>query len=113
MVIKPPRTEIRLYPGEIGTARLYLNGRYHYNIPRIAYTTDEGEVVLFPHEVYPVSIDELNRDIGDGSLKLPLNTKTARYVPTKEMLIQLKEMYGDLIKLSGDWEKDYANLCGE
>jgi len=113
MIVRPPHTEIRLYPGEIGSAHIYIEGQYYYNLPRIAYQTDKGEVVLFPHEVKPCSVDNLNRYIEDGTLVRARNSTAPRYIPTKENLDAILAAFGhSRIGLAGDWEKDYAAISG-
>lgn len=112
MVIRPPNTAIRLYPGEIGTARLYTEGSHYYNLPRVAYQTDEGEVVLFPHEVSPVSVEKLHQYVEEFLLVLAKHSKTPRYVPKKDQLEIINNTFGHHVGLVGDWEQDYKDLCG-
>jgi len=112
MIVRAPTTAIRLFPGEIGTAHLYLEGQHYYNLPRIAYTTDQGEVVLFAHEVKPCSIENLNQYIEEGTLVRARNSNAPRYIPTKEQLEMIGAAFGSRVGLTGDWEGDYATLCG-
>lgn len=112
MIVRPPNTSIRLFPGEIGTAHLYCEGHYYFDIPRVAYATDEGEVVLFPHEIKPVTIDSLNQYLEEGTMKLASHSKTPRYVPTRDNLKLVSNTFGKQVGLNGDWEPDYDRICG-
>jgi len=112
MVVRAPCTSIRLFPGEIGTAHLYTEGQYYYNLPRIAYTTDQGEVVLFAHEIKPCSIDNLNQYIEDGTMVRAKNSNAPRYIPTKENLEMIGAAFGSRVGLVGEWEKDYIAISG-
>ena len=110
MVIRAPITQIKLFPGEIGTAHLYREGRYYYNLPRIEYETDEGNVVLFPHEVSPVDSKTLIELKEAGEIKLAPNSKTPRYIPTQEMMMQIQSEYGKRVGLNAGWKEDLEKL---
>jgi MinD superfamily P-loop ATPase len=112
MIARPPNTQIRLFAGEVGTAHLYLDGKYYYNLPRVAYQTDQGEVVLFPHEVIPITVTDLDKYIEDGTLYLAKNSKMPRYIPTRGNLEGIVATFGRLVSMHG-WEEDYLALCGD
>jgi ATP-binding protein involved in chromosome partitioning len=111
-IARPPNTQIPLFSGEIGTAHLYLEGKHYYNIPRVAYQTDQGEVVLFAHEIIPATVDSLNQYLEDGTLRLATNSKTPRYIPTVEHLESIEATFGHLTHFNVEWRKDHAELCG-
>jgi ATP-binding protein involved in chromosome partitioning len=113
MIVRPPNTQIPLFPGEVGTAHLYLEGKHYYGLPRVAYQTDLGEVVLFAHEIAPISVDNLNRYLEEGTLRLAINSKTPRYIPTRENLSAILGTFGNLIFMKEEWMDDYEELCGE
>lgn len=113
MVVRPPNTNIPLFPGEIGTAHLYLEGHHYYDIPRVAYATDKGEVVLFPHELMPVSVDSLNQYLEEGTLKLATCSKTPRYIPTKENCEAIHSTFGNRVFMVENWEDEHKALCGD
>jgi MinD superfamily P-loop ATPase len=114
MIVRPPNTQIPLFVGEIGTAHLYLEGKYHYNIPRVAYQTDLGEVVLFPHEITPVTIESLDKYLEEGTMHLAKNSKIPRYIPTWQNLQAIEATFGKLVAgYMHDWKNRYFDLCGE
>ena len=110
MIVRPPNTSCRLFPGEVGTAHLYTDGKMYYDIPRVAYATDGGEVVLFPHEIKPITVDSLNKYLEEGTLKLATHSKVPRYIPTKDNLEEIRATFGDRVFMAG-WEEDYKALC--
>lgn len=110
MVIRAPTTQIKLFPGEVGTAHLYREGRYYYNLPRVAYETDEGEIVLFPHEVAPIDTKTLIDLQKRGELVLAPNSKTQRYVPTTELMGEIKALYGNRVGSTHGLKEEYKKL---
>lgn len=109
MVIRPPNTDPQLYPGEIGSAHLYTEHKYHYGVPRIAYQTDNGEVVLFANEVSPISMDRLNAMLESGELVMAQGSKVSRYVPSKETMTAIFNTFG---LINDGWEGKYDRLLG-
>jgi Mrp family chromosome partitioning ATPase len=110
MITKPPCTVIKLFPGEIGTARLYKEGLYYYNLPRVAYATDEGEVVLFPNEVSPVTKKVLMKHQKSGELVLAPKSTTPRYIPSVEALEGIDEFFGRICRTPKNWREEYRKL---
>ena len=110
MVIRPPCTNIALFPGEIGTARLYKEGQYYYNLPRVAYATDEGEVVLFAHEISPVTKESLMKNQENGDLILAPKSTTPRYIPSVEALMDIGENFGRICRIAHNWREEYIKL---
>ena len=110
MVIRAPSTQIKLFPGEIGSAHLYREGKYYYNLPRVAYETDEGEIVLFPHEVSPVDTKLLTELQKKGEIVLAPNSKTPRYVPLPKLMKEIKVLYGSMVGNTHGIEKEYKKL---
>lgn len=113
MIVRPPNTAIPLFPGEVGVAHLYTEGKHYYGIPRVAYQTDRGEVVLFPHEIKPITIDSLNQYLEEKTLILATNSKIPRYIPTKENIVAIKQTFGDRVFLISTWERNHEELCGK
>lgn len=110
MITRPPSTEIHLFPGEIGVASLSLDQKTHYNIPRIKYFTDEGEVTLFPHEISPIGVEELQFFLENKEVILLPGTNVQRYIPSPS---QMETIYNSF-DLSGgsppDWKTRYQKL---
>lgn len=103
MVVNAPLCEIQLITGEIGQATLVTNGTSHYGIPRLKYNTKKGEIILFPDEVLPVGMMELQNFIQEGYLILT----DGRYLPPKETVEMCYNAYGDRVGLMDSWEKTY------
>lgn len=108
MIVKAPATAVALFPGEIGMAHLGEPSKMHYGVPRIAYQTDEGEVILFANEVKPVSHEELMQMIEYGEHVRVGNT--TRYVPTFKVMEQIEWAYGGLAHVPTSWREEYAKL---
>lgn len=102
MVVKSPCTEIRLITGEIGQCSLVMKPS-HYNLPCVKYSTKKGEVILFPHEVIPMTTKQINDFLSDGYLLLP----DGRYMPPKNIVEDLYNTFGIEVGLSEKWEQDY------
>jgi ATP-binding protein involved in chromosome partitioning len=111
MVIRPPATEVKLFRGEIGIASLVsadiTKNSYYYGVPRVKYHTDEGDVVLFPHEVSPVSTDELFKIQKRREIVLAPNSSNPRYIPSVEMMKEIDADYGSGIQ---HWMQEYEKL---
>ena len=103
MVVNAPLCEIQLITGEIGQATLVTNGTSHYGIPRLKYNTKKGEIILFPDEVLPVGMMELQNFIQEGYLILT----DGRYLPPKETVEMCYNAYGNRVGLMDSWEKTY------
>ena len=102
MVTKTPSCVIKLIPGEIGQGTLTVSKSY-YGVPRIKYSTLQGEIVLFPYEIMPVSNKELLQWVAEGYRI----TKDGRYLPTKNDLYELEASFGNRVGLTEGWEKLY------
>ncbi len=105
MITKAPCTEISLITGEIGEASLFVAESY-YGIPRIKYKTSQGEVVLFPYEVMPVTHEELLAWQNEGYRI----TKDGRYLPNKETVQEVYNCFGSRVGLQEDWEASYDSI---
>jgi len=108
MVTKAPGTKVLLFPGEIGMAHIGEESSMHYGVPRIAYQTDEGEVVLFANEVSPVSHEEMLRVIAAGE-HVRIGT-TSRYVPKYWVMEQIEHAFGRLARMPMNWREKYEEL---
>lgn len=105
MVINSPSTEIKLITGEIGQCSMVMKPS-HYNLPCVKYKTKLGEVVLFPHEVMPISAKQINDFIADGYHLLP----DGRYMPPKESVEELYNTFGSRVGLLSNWENEYDKV---
>lgn len=105
MVTKAPSCVIKLIPGEIGEGSLTVAKSY-YGVPRIKYSTSQGEVVLFPYEIKPISNKELLEFLSEGYRP----TKDGRYLPSKNDLYQVEAAFGSRVGLAKDWEELYDNI---
>ncbi len=103
MVINAPLCEIQLITGEIGQATLVTNGTSHYGIPRLKYNTRNGEITLFPDEVLPINMEELQTFLQDGYVIM----SDSRYLPPKETVEMCYNAYGSRVGLMDSWEKTY------
>jgi MinD-like ATPase involved in chromosome partitioning or flagellar assembly len=104
MVIHPPMTEIKLFPGEIGLASLHICEMI-YGLPCVKYKTRYGEVVLFPHEVMPATPNEISIAIEENAVL----TSDGRYIPDKLVLEEIYDTFRSFYKPSKDWEEIYDN----
>lgn len=105
MIVNAPCTNIKVFPGEIGQCSLIMSPAY-YNLPCVNYQTREGSVMMFPHEVRPVTGKEVNDFIADGYKLLP----DGRYIPPKEVLEELDNTFGFRVGLRDGWEKEYDKI---
>lgn len=105
MVTNAPSCVIQLIPGEIGEGTLTMAESY-YGVPRIKYSTSQGEIVLFPHEIKPVTSDELIQLVSTGYVP----TKDGRYLPPKDELIELQHSFGKRVGLKENWKEHYDNI---
>lgn len=103
MVVNAPLCEIQLITGEIGQASLDTTGTSHYGIPRLKYQTSRGSITLFPDEVMPVSVDELQQFLQEGYKILT----DGRYLPPKQTVEMCYNAYGNRVGLASSWEKTY------
>lgn len=103
MVINAPLCEIQLITGEIGQATLVTNGTSYYGIPRLKYNTRNGEITLFPDEVLPINMEELQTFLQDGYVIM----SDSRYLPPKETVEMCYNAYGSRVGLMDSWEKTY------
>lgn len=109
MVSHAPSCIIQLLPGEIGQGTLHID-KSHYGIPRIKYSTLQGDIVLFPHEIIPVNHKDLIKWVGSEGY---VPTKDGRYLPPKEELIKVRVSFGKRVGLIDKWEELYDNImCG-
>ena len=103
MVINAPLCEVQLITGEIGQATLVTNGTSHYGIPRLKYNTRNGEITLFPDEVLPINMEELQTFLQEGYVIM----SDSRYLPPKETVEMCYNAYGNRVGLMDSWEKTY------
>ena len=105
MITNAPSTEIKLFPGEIGQCSLVIADK-HYGLPCVRYSTRQGTVMLFPHEVKPMTAEEINDFIAEGYKLLP----DGRYMPPIETLEELDITFGSKVGLNDGWETEYNKL---
>lgn len=103
MVNNAPSTEVQLITGEIGLCSLLTNETSHFGIPRVKYQTSKGSITLFPDEVMPVSINELQYYLNNGYTPL----SDGRYIPSKEELSVIYNTFGERVGLMENWEEVY------
>jgi MinD-like ATPase involved in chromosome partitioning or flagellar assembly len=101
-----PNTRIRTFPGEVSSASLLLGEKSYYGVPRIKYQTDQGELVLFPHEIAPFNIDEFQYN----EFVLYPNTDVQRYLPKAWVMEQIYKIYGSSVGCPNDWKEKYKEL---
>lgn len=109
MVIRPPNTEISVFSGEIGSMRLVLakDKKDYYGVPRLEYATDDGNLILFPHEVKPITQKEYLQYKNDDEYGISMNSNAPRLLPQLHVMEELQSVFG-LHK--ADWKKDYEKL---
>lgn len=105
MVTKAPSCVISLLPGEIGQGTLTVAKSY-YGIPRIKYNTLQGEIILFPYEIKPISRKELTQLVATGYIP----TKDGRYLPPKEEMQEVYNAFGSRVGMHSNWEELYDNI---
>jgi len=110
MVVRPPCTEVKLFPGEIGTAHLWMGSDMYYGVPSIAYQTDQGEVRLFPHEASPVSPELLIQLQNEKELVRAKKSSIPRYLPNKNLLMQIACTFGTRTIVTRSWKEEYQKL---
>lgn len=103
MVTNAPNCEIQLITGEIGQATLVTDGSGHYGIPRVRYQTSHGEIILFPDEILPVGMEDLQSFLQEGYEILT----DGRYLPPKSTVEICYDAYGARVGLMENWEKIY------
>jgi MinD-like ATPase involved in chromosome partitioning or flagellar assembly len=96
--------EMTIFTGEIGQATLLMNEKSYYGIPRIKYQTQFGECTLFPHEVMPMPLEEINQMVSQEDYK-PMNDR--RYMPPKEAINELYHAFGSRVGIQSNWEEQY------
>lgn len=90
MITKNPNTEIPTMIGEMGQATLHVSDSYH-GIPRVHYQTKNGPVVLFPHEIVPVTEQDMVNAVLDGYKWIDKGT---RFVPPLNVVKNIVEAFG-------------------
>lgn len=105
MVTKAPCCGIQLITGEIGEGSLTVAESY-YGVPRIKYSTSQGEIVLFPYEIKPITNQELLENMSRGFIA----TKDGRYLPPKEEVQEVYNAFGNRVGLKDDWEQTYDHI---
>jgi len=110
MVINAPCTPIPIITGEIGQATLILDNPSHYGVPSVDYQTNQGTVRLFPHEIMPLDLKELNIHTQEEGVVM---TTDGRYLPSKETVEACYHAYGNLAGLSSNWEETYNKIVAE
>lgn len=103
MVNNAPNTEVQLITGEIGLCSLLTNETSHFGIPRVKYQTSKGSITLFPDEVMPISIQELQFYLNNGYVPL----SDGRYMPSKEEVAIIHNAFGARVGLLSNWEEIY------
>jgi len=107
MINMAPRCEIPLLTGEIGQGTLYYPEKdKFYGVPRIKYKTKYGECQLFPDEVHPMDLAEIQLYVNEG-FRL---SNDGRYIPTLEHLEEIYNAFGSRVGLHSDYEKIYNRI---
>jgi len=110
MIVRPPCTRVKLFPGEIGIAHLWIGNETHYGVPSVSYQTDCGEIRLFPHEVSPVSYEQLVELQNEKELIRAKKSVMSRYLPSKKILTQISNTFGSRCYFTENWKKEYKKL---
>lgn len=105
MITNAPSTEIALITGEIGECSLVIDDRV-YGIPKVRYKTLKGEVILFPHEIKPVTREEIQACLDENGVI----TKDGRYLPCKDVVREIYDTFGERIGLMSNWEESYDSI---
>lgn len=107
MINMAPRCEVPLLTGEIGQGTLYYPEKdKFYGVPRIKYKTKYGEVQLFPDEVHPMDLTEIQLYVNEG-YRL---SNDGRYIPTLQHLEEIYNCFGSRVGLYADYEKVYNRI---
>ena len=107
MINMAPRCEIPLLTGEIGQGTLYYPEKdKFYGVPRIKYKTKYGECQLFPDEVHPMDLAEIQLYVNEG-FRL---SNDGRYIPTLDHLEEIHNAFGSRVGLYDDYEKIYNRI---
>ncbi|WP_440617848.1 P-loop NTPase [Cysteiniphilum sp. 6C5] len=75
--------KIQLFAGEIITARLILNSKTHFAVPRISIEIDDEEIILFANEVMPIYSKQFS-ELVDSGMYIKVNDN--RYIPVESEL---------------------------
>ncbi|WP_203250313.1 MULTISPECIES: P-loop NTPase [Cysteiniphilum] len=75
--------KVQLFAGEIVSARLVLNSKTHYAVPRVSIEIDGEEIILFANEVMPVYSKQLSKLIDSG---MYIKVSETRYIPVESEL---------------------------
>lgn len=105
----PSVANINVFSGEIGKATLQAPTDSYYGVPRIQYQTAKGNITLFPYEAMPVTNKQILDALEDGYI----TRSDGRYMPTKEMVNDLYQSFGDRVGLYDNWEEKYDLLTAE
>lgn len=115
-VLRNPQTEISLFPGEVGYATLILGENSYYGVPRVKYLTDEGNVILFPHECSPANapnyINTIERAIKEEDLVPMPGSKSTRYIPSIQYFNELNYSFGNLMGINDETIEKHNKLFG-
>ncbi|WP_440994682.1 P-loop NTPase [Cysteiniphilum litorale] len=76
--------KVQLFAGELITARLILNSKTHFAVPRVSIEIDDEEIILFANEVIPVYSKQFNKLINSG---VYIKVSDTRYIPIESELI--------------------------
>ena len=107
MISNAPNTEVPLLTGEIGQGTLYYPEKNKfYGVPRIKYKTKRGEVQLFPDEIHPMSLQEIQLYVNEG---YKLSTD-GRYIPSLQHLEMVYNAFGSRVGLRSDYKKVYHSI---
>jgi hypothetical protein len=107
MINNAPNTEVPLLTGEIGQGTLYYPEKdKFFGVPRIKYKTKRGEVQLFPDEIHPMSLQEIQLYVNEG---YKLSTD-GRYIPSLQHLEMIYNAFGSRVGLRSDYKKVYHSI---
>jgi MinD-like ATPase involved in chromosome partitioning or flagellar assembly len=107
MVTRAPNTVVPLLTGEIGQGVLfYPDKNEYYGVPRIKYQTKQGEVQLFPDEIHPMSMKEIQMYVNEGYIL----SNDGRYIPSLQHLEDVYNAFGSRVGLRSDYKKTFHSI---
>lgn len=107
MITMAPRTDVPVLTGEIGRGTLfYPEKNKFFGVPRVKYNTKFGELQLFPDEIHPMSLAEIQLYVNDGYIL----SNDGRYIPTLGHLEDVYNTFGSRVGIYSDYEKIHARI---
>jgi MinD-like ATPase involved in chromosome partitioning or flagellar assembly len=110
MINNSPNTEIATLTGEIGQCSLYYPEKNKfYGVPRVKYKTKEGDVQLFPDEVHPITLSEIQEYVNEGYQL----SSDGRYIPSLEHLEDIYDTFGERVGIPSNYEEVYNRILSQ